>query len=40
MSEPFTLKRCVVEWMLFLFPLLGVAAIADAVGFFKMRRTS
>ena len=28
-----------VEWMLDVFPLLGVAAIADAVRFFKMRRT-
>ena len=28
-----------VEWMLYVFPLLGAAAIADAVRFFKMRRT-
>ena len=27
-----------IEWMLFIFPLLGVAAMADAVCFFKMRR--
>ena len=28
-----------VGWMLFVFPLLGFAAIADAVRYFKMRRT-